>query len=191
MKNDIAAMQSQSAPLTPELGDLDLYLIAEGRHRELGRCLGAQPLRGGGQSGTRFAVWAPNARHVAVIGEFNHWDAQKHPMCARGSSGVWEVFVPAARAGQLYKFAVWGPDGQRLPDKADPVARAAEKPPGTASRIAPSEPFDWHDEDWMRTRAARHDAARPSPPMRCTRGPGCASLKKAGAACTGRNWPTA
>jgi 1,4-alpha-glucan branching enzyme len=161
MKNDIAAMQSQSAPLTPELGDLDLYLIAEGRHRELGRCLGAQPLRGGGQSGTRFAVWAPNARHVAVIGEFNHWDAQKHPMCARGSSGVWEVFVPAARAGQLYKFAVWGPDGQRLPDKADPVARAAEKPPGTASRIAPSEPFDWHDEDWMRTRAARHDATAP------------------------------
>jgi len=155
MKNDL------KAAVTPELGELDLHLIAEGRHRELGRCLGAQPLRADGQGGTRFAVWAPNARHVAVIGEFNHWDAGKHPLHSRGVSGVWEAFVPEARVGQLYKFAVWSPDGQRLPDKADPVARATEHPPGTASRIAASEPFAWHDADWMRTRKARHDAAAP------------------------------
>ena len=157
MKNDMPALQTRDA-LTPELGELDLHLIAEGRHRELGRCLGAQPLR---QGGTRFAVWAPNARQVAVIGDFNHWDAQKHPMRSCGGSGVWEVFVPEARVGELYKYAIWGPDGGRLPDKADPVARATEKPPGTASRIAPSQPFTWHDADWMQTRAGRHNAAAP------------------------------
>src|SRR5689334_19932838 len=100
MKNDI------TAALTPELGELDLHLIAEGRHRELGRVLGAQPLRPDGGGGTRFAVWAPNARHVAVIGEFNGWDADRHPLHARASSGVWETFVPEARVGQLYKFAI-------------------------------------------------------------------------------------
>jgi 1,4-alpha-glucan branching enzyme len=161
MKNDIAALHTEAPALTPELGELDLHLIAEGRHRELGRCLGAQPLRADGRGGTRFAVWAPNARHVAVIGQFNHWDAQKHPMQSRGASGIWEAFVPEARVGELYKFAVWGPGGQRLPDKADPVARATELPPGTASRIAPSQPFAWHDADWMRTRAARHAAGAP------------------------------
>jgi len=155
MKNDLRAA------VTPELGELDLHLIAEGRHRELGRCLGAQPLQADGQGGTRFAVWAPNARHVAVIGEFNHWDAEKHPLHSRGVSGVWEAFVPEARVGQLYKFAVWGPDGRRLPDKADPVARATERPPGTASRIAASQPFAWRDNDWMNSRRARHDAAAP------------------------------
>jgi 1,4-alpha-glucan branching enzyme len=161
-------MQTREA-LTPELGELDLHLIAEGRHRELGRCLGAQPLRADGQGGTRFAVWAPNARQVAVIGEFNHWDAQKHPMHARGASGVWEVFVPEARIGELYKFAIWGPDGGRLPDKADPVARATEHPPGTASRIAPSQPFAWHDADWMRRARRATMPPRRSPSMRCTR----------------------
>ena len=155
MKNDLRAA------VTPELGELDLHLIAEGRHRELGRCLGAQPLQADGQGGTRFAVWAPNARHVAVIGEFNHWDAEKHPLHSRGVSGVWEAFVPEARVGQLYKFAVWGPDGRRLPDKADPVARATERPPGTASRIAASQPFAWRDSDWMNSRRVRHDAAAP------------------------------
>ena len=155
MKNDI------TAALTPELGELDLHLIAEGRHRELGRVLGAQPLQADGRGGTRFAVWAPNARQVSVIGEFNGWDAGKHPMHPRGVSGVWETFVPEAHVGQLYKFAIWGADGLRLPDKADPVARATERPPGTASRIAPSRPFSWHDADWMAARAARHGAGAP------------------------------
>jgi 1,4-alpha-glucan branching enzyme len=155
MKNDMAAVQTREA-LTPELGELDLHLIAEGRHRELGRVLGAQPLGGDGRGGTRFAVWAPNARQVAVIGQFNQWDAQRHPLHTRGASGVWEVFVPEARIGELYKFAIWGPDGRRLPDKADPVARATEHPPGTASRIAPAQPFAWQDGEWMRASARRH-----------------------------------
>ncbi len=151
-------LASHSAPL---LGELDLHLIAEGRHRELGRCLGAQPMAIDGETGTCFAVWAPNARGVAVIGDFNGWDAQCHPMRLRPEAGVWEVFVPGAGAGALYKYAITGPGGRRLPDKADPVARATEMPPGTASRVAPSEGFAWNDAAWMAERAGRHGAAAP------------------------------
>ncbi|MDB5966435.1 MAG: glgB, partial [Polaromonas sp.] len=143
------------------LGELDLHLIAEGRHRELGRCLGAQSMRLNDEDGTRFAVWAPNARSVSVIGDFNSWDPARHPMRLRPEAGVWERFVPEASAGALYKYAIVGPDGRRQPDKADPVARATEMPPGTASRVAPSEPFTWSDEAWMLGRAKRHVAESP------------------------------
>jgi len=145
----------------PLLGALDLHLIAEGRHRELGRCLGAQPLVLHGESGTRFAVWAPNARRVSVIGDFNGWNIEAHPMRLRAEAGVWEVFVPGVAAGALYKYALIGPDGRRLPDKADPVARATELPPGTASRVASAQAFPWTDAAWMQGRAERHTAAAP------------------------------
>ncbi len=133
-----------------------MHLIAEGRHRELGRCLGAQPITVDGRQGTRFAVWAPNARAVSVIGEFNHWSAEAHSMVLRGDAGVWEAFVPGVGPGALYKYAITAADGRRLPDKADPVARATELPPGTASRIASSDDFSWTDASWMATRETRH-----------------------------------
>ncbi|RYX91823.1 MAG: 1,4-alpha-glucan branching protein GlgB [Comamonadaceae bacterium] len=149
---------------TPKLGDLDLHLITQGRHRELGRCLGAQPMAfdtpDGLQSGTRFAVWAPNARHVSVIGDFNGWNADSHPLQPT-QAGVWEAFVAGAKVGERYKYAVWAADGRRLPDKADPVARATELPPGTASRIAPVDEFKWSDDEWISQREVSHNCSAP------------------------------
>src|SRR6185312_8849746 len=97
----------------------------------LGRCLGAQPMTIAGVSGVRFAVWAPNARRVSFVGEFNVWDGRRHPMRLRREAGVWELFVPGIGPGALYKFEIIGPDGVLLPQKADPVARASEAAPST------------------------------------------------------------
>ena len=143
------------------LGDLDLHLIGEGRHYELGRCLGAQCLTVGGIDGVRFAVWAPNARRVAVVGDFNGWDARRHPMRLRHGAGVWELFIPRLRPGEAYKFHLVGPQGE-LPLKADPVALRSETPPRTASVVADPAPFAWTDDDWMQRRAS---AQAPSAPM--------------------------
>jgi 1,4-alpha-glucan branching enzyme len=142
----------------PLLGELDLYLFAEGNHRDLGRCLGAQLLEQDGIPGVRFAVWAPNARRVSVVGEFNCWDGRRHPMRLRYPSGVWELFIPRLGAGEPYKYEILGPDGL-LPLKADPVALAGEKPPATSSRVAEPLAFDWQDQDWMAQRATHqaHD----------------------------------
>ena len=108
------------------LGELDLHLIAEGRHRELGRCLGALPMVVDGIEGTRFAVWAPNATRVSVVGDFNGWDGRRHPMRARSQAGVWELFIPRLAAGERYKYELLDINGQLLPQKADPIARATE-----------------------------------------------------------------
>ncbi len=110
--------------------------------------------------GVRFAVWAPNARRVAVVGDFNGWDGRRHPMRLRHDAGVWEIFVPRLPAGVRYKFEITAADGTRLPHKADPVARWAELPPATASRVPSAEPFPWQDEDWM---AQRPDARAAAP----------------------------
>ncbi len=114
-----------------------------------------------GVRGTRFAVWAPNARAVSVIGDFDTWDNRRHPMRLRYPSGVWELFVPRVGPGARYKFAIVGADGVRLPDKADPLAKATEAPPATASIVADPMPYVWHDEAWMQSRAARHRADAP------------------------------
>ncbi|HLP22733.1 MAG TPA: 1,4-alpha-glucan branching protein GlgB [Microbacteriaceae bacterium] len=143
---------------TPTLGELDLHLIAEGRHEELWHALGARVMTHEGTPGVAFTVWAPRARAVRVCGEMNAWDGRRHAMRSLGTSGVWELFIPEARAGQTYKFEILGRDGHwRL--KADPMARAAEEPPATASRITQSQ-YDWRDTEWMLQRAARnaHDA---------------------------------
>lgn len=134
------------------LGDLDLHLLAEGRHRELGRCLGALPMTIDGVAGTRFAVWAPNARRVSVVGDFNTWDGRRHPMRLRQSAGVWELFIPRIGAGERYKYEMLDANGYPLPLKADPVARATELPPATGSVVAPATPFRWNDDAWMKTR---------------------------------------
>ena len=117
------------------LGDLDIHLLAEGRHHDFGRCLGAHPMRINGVQGVRFAVWAPNARRVSVVGDFNGWDGRCYPMRKRVEAGVWELFIPRLAPGALYKYELLGPWGEMLPLKADPVAWAAEAPPKTASIV--------------------------------------------------------
>jgi 1,4-alpha-glucan branching enzyme len=134
------------------LGELDMHLIAEGRHWELADCLGAHVMVIDGIEGTRFAVWAPNARHVAVVGSFNSWDGRQHPMRLRRECGVWEVFIPGVMAGALYKFQVTAADGRLLPLKADPLARQTEMPPATASVVAHPDKFTWTDDEWMARR---------------------------------------
>jgi len=146
------------------LGDLDLHLFNEGRHLELAHCLGAQWTQAEGIEGVRFAVWAPNASRVSVLGDFNGWHPARHPMRLRYGAGVWELFIPAtlgAVSGNRYKFDVADAQGHALPDKADPVALATEVPPGTASVIAHPASFVWTDEDWMRRRAAVDPHAAP------------------------------
>lgn len=119
----------------PVLGELDIDLIAAGRHSRLYRTLGAHPCGMAGVAGVRFAVWAPNARRVSVVGNFNVWDGRRLPMRVRHDGGVWELFVPQLRVGERYKYEILGADGRLLPQKADPVALAAERPPATASRV--------------------------------------------------------
>lgn len=118
----------------PVLSDLDLYLLGEGTHAKLYDKLGAYPMVLDGVGGVAFAVFAPNAQRVSVVGDFNFWDGRRHPMRKRGS-GYWEIFVPGARAGNKYKFELIGPDGRMLPLKSDPVAFAAEQRPRTASIV--------------------------------------------------------
>jgi 1,4-alpha-glucan branching enzyme len=135
----------------PTLGDLDLHLIGEGRHEELWTALGAHPMTHQGVTGTRFAVWAPNARGVRVAGTFNFWDGTGHPMRSLGSSGVWELFLPDVGEGELYKFDITRPDGSRTM-RADPLARRTEVPPATSSVIT-SSAYEWNDAEWLARRA--------------------------------------
>jgi 1,4-alpha-glucan branching enzyme len=142
------------------LGDVDIYLINEGKHRQLGQCLGAQAMTIDGVQGVRFAVWAPNARRVSVVGNFNTWDGRRHPMRLRHGAGVWELFIPRIKPGDSYKYEILGQHGL-LPLKADPVALATELPPCTASVVADPTPFEWHDDDWMAQRKERHSVHAP------------------------------
>jgi len=134
------------------LSDLDLYLIGEGRHEQLWNALGAHVVRdaSGSVTGTSFAVWAPNARSVSLVGDHNSWVKDSTPMSPRDSSGIWEVFVPGISAGARYKFAILGIDG-RWVDHADPMARQSEVPPATASIVAESS-FTWSDSEWLNDR---------------------------------------
>ena len=143
------------------LGELDIHLLKEGRHHELGRCLGAQTVHVDGVPGVRFAVWAPNAQRVSVVGDFNLWDGRRHPMRLRAEAGVWEIFVPRLAAGSRYKYEIVGPDGNLQPLKADPIARATELPPGTASVVASGAPFVWSDAQWMAERNGRQAPSAP------------------------------
>ncbi len=134
----------------PTLGELDLHLIGEGTHRRLWELLGARVIDHQGVRGTAFSVWAPNARGVALVGDSNGWDDRTQPMRTLGTSGVWELFIPNVGAGQHYKFRVIGADGRPVL-KADPLARAAEVPPGTASVVTDAA-FGWADAEWMARR---------------------------------------
>ena len=143
------------------LSEDDLFLFNEGRLFELAFTLGAVPEVVDGVKGVRFAVWAPNAQAVSVVGDFNTWDPRRHPMRLRFPAGVWELFVPRLEPGARYKFDLVDQWGYRQPQKADPLARATEAPPATASVVADMMPFVWHDEAWMRDRAERHRVNAP------------------------------
>ena len=144
---------------TPTLGPIDLHLIGEGRHEQLWTVLGAHVRRYDGPLGqvvgTSFAVWAPRARAVRVIGDFNDWDGAGHAMRLLGASGVWELFVPGVGEGAAYKFEIRGADDQ-VRAKADPLARRTESPPRTASVVTESS-YEWGDDAWLEERS-RHDA---------------------------------
>jgi 1,4-alpha-glucan branching enzyme len=148
------------------LGSLDLHLFSEGRHFEMGRVFGAQCVfvtnsDGINVAGVRFAVWAPNASRVSVVGEFNGWDGRRHPMRKHPAAGLWEIFIPRLTSGALYKYELLDANGRLLPAKADPLAQQTELPPGTASRVAHPLPHAWEDADWMASRGARQSAAAP------------------------------
>jgi len=136
----------------PTLGEVDLHLFAEGRHEQLWRHLGANVRVHQGVPGTSFAVWAPGARAVRVVGDFNGWDGRRHPMRVLGSSGVWEIFLPGVGPGAAYKFEVVSQQGH-VSLRADPFALAAEVPPATASIVAQSD-YEWHDAAWAADREA-------------------------------------
>ncbi|WP_225008678.1 1,4-alpha-glucan branching protein GlgB [Novosphingobium percolationis] len=130
----------------PVLGPTDDFLIGEGTHFRLFDKMGAHPIEHEGAQGVHFAVWAPNASLVAVVGDFNDWDHRRHPMRKRADTGVWEIFLPDIGTGRAYKYRIVGPDGTVQPLKADPYAFAAELRPATASIVArPGKP-DWDDE---------------------------------------------
>ncbi|GAA2991180.1 1,4-alpha-glucan branching enzyme [Microbacterium terrae] len=143
----------------PSIGELDLHLISEGRHEELWRVLGSHVREYGGVHGTAFAVWAPNARAVRVVGDFNDWDGQGHAMRSMGGSGVWEIFVPDVLAGATYKYELLARAGTWV-TKADPMARAAEVPPATASVVVQAKHV-WHDDAWMTQRARTSTISQP------------------------------
>ena len=144
---------------SPVVGELDLHLVAEGQHHQLWRRLGAHATEHDGTPGVAFVLWAPNARGVRVIGDFNLWDERLHPMRRVGANGLWELFVPGAHEGTRYKFEVHGHDGA-FTLRADPMARAAEHPPATGSIVTGSHHV-WQDDEWLQRRAKGEVLSRP------------------------------
>jgi 1,4-alpha-glucan branching enzyme len=145
----------------PVLGAMDDWLIVEGTHERLYDKLGAHAIVHEGVAGVHFAVWAPNARRVSVVGDFNAWDGRRHMMRRRVDTGVWETFVPGLGEGAVYKYEIVGDDGTLLPLKADPVGFGAEMRPGTASVVRRTDDFVWSDDAWMAARTKHEPRARP------------------------------
>jgi 1,4-alpha-glucan branching enzyme len=133
----------------PTLTDAELDRLTDVRSDSLCQSLGAHFRTHEGVDGATFAVWAPNARRVSVVGDWNEWDGRRHPMRLRHRAGVWELFIPALSPGARYKFEIVGPSGETLPLRADPVAFAAEQPPATASILHDFPSREWQDEEWM------------------------------------------
>ena len=144
----------------PILTDFDQYLVGEGTHKELWRVLGAHVTTHQKVDGVHFAVWAPNARRVSVVGDFNRWDGRRNPMRPAGQTGVWEVFLSQVSDGDLYKYEVVGADGRTVL-KADPVGFGSQHPPEKASIVRDIKGFGWKDTGWMKTRAERADRSSP------------------------------
>jgi 1,4-alpha-glucan branching enzyme len=145
----------------PVLGDFDLHLLAEGTHHESYAVLGSHWREHDGVLGVSFAVWAPNARRVSVVGDFNDWDGRRYPMRLRHAAGIWELFIPGLKPDHVYKYEVLGADGALLPLKADPYAERAEHPPATASVVAAPSRHAWDDTEWIETRWRPNDRHAP------------------------------
>jgi len=145
--------------LPPTLGEIDLHLFGEGRHEQIYQKLGAHPITHNGKEGVSFAVWAPSAERVSVVGNFNDWDGAKHAMRALGSSGVWEIFIPGLAAGELYKYEIKSP-GLPTFHKADPYSFYAEVPPATSSVVYESS-YRFRDSRWLKKRTGREHFRQP------------------------------
>jgi 1,4-alpha-glucan branching enzyme len=145
----------------PFLTDYDLYLLGEGNHHRIYEKLGAHVIYQDGTLGTNFAVWAPNARQVSVIGDFNGWQPDTHPLQSRGSSGVWECFIPEVNSGALYKYAITSQFGGFQTEKADPCGFASEIRPRTASKVWDLAGYGWGDANWLSQRLRSHSLAAP------------------------------
>jgi 1,4-alpha-glucan branching enzyme len=143
------------------LSEFDLYLMGEGRHYDTYDKLGAHIVTLAGVRGANFAVWAPSAQRVSVTGDFNTWDGRVHPMRARGSSGVWELFIPELGEGAIYKYEIIGPNGDMVPLKADPYGFRAEVRPRTGSIVADINTYKWNDAQWMTQRAQTNWLEKP------------------------------
>ena len=145
----------------PVLGEMDEYLLGEGTHKRLWQVLGAHLVTHEGVQGVHYAVWAPNAERVSVVGDFNIWDGRRHPMRRRGPTGVWELFIPGLTEGTTYKYEIRGPGGQLLPLKADPVGFGSEHPPANASVVRPIDWPHWRDGEWMTGRGLSQSVDAP------------------------------
>ncbi len=138
------------------LTDFDIHLLGEGSHLEQYRKLGSHPLRMGDVSGVSFAVWAPNAERVSVVGDFNGWDGRAHPMRNRGECGIWEMFIPGLGDGDLYKYEIRARESGDVFTKSDPHAFRFEAPPRTGSIVCDIDGFPWADGEWMEQRGRRN-----------------------------------
>jgi 1,4-alpha-glucan branching enzyme len=145
----------------PVLSDFDLHLIAEGTHHNAYEKLGAHLVELEGIRGVAFAVWAPNAQRVSVVGDFNRWDGREHPLRVRGGSGVWELFIPGLAEGEIYKYEIKGRNKTYLGLKADPYGFSSELRPKTASVVCSIDRYKWHDQDWLAQRASRQSFPSP------------------------------
>jgi 1,4-alpha-glucan branching enzyme len=150
---DMAIADTYAFPF--HLTDLDLHLMGEGKHYDTYEKLGAHIRNVEGVRGVHFAVWAPSARRVAVVGDFNRWDGRVHPMRPRGASGIWELFLPELDEGAIYKFEIIGPSDVLLPLKSDPYAFRSELRPNTGSVVARLDTHAWTDGDWLDQRAKK------------------------------------
>jgi 1,4-alpha-glucan branching enzyme len=147
-------VHSQVSPYSfvPQISDFDLHLFQEGRHQHAWHFLGAHTAGIDGVSGVRFAVWAPGVTRVSVVGDFNGWDGRRHPMRCRGSSGIWELFIPGLQAGDAYKYEVLSRRGQAF-TKTDPYARRMALRPDTTSIVPQDSAWTWSDGEWLAARA--------------------------------------
>ena len=145
-------------------GELDKHLLAEGNHHKIYNKLGAHPMKRNGVEGTQFAVWAPNACSVSVVGEFNMWDGRLHKMIMHGSSGIFELFIPGAWEGASYKYEITSQDGDKI-FKTDPYGNFAELRPDNASRITSLEGYQWGDGDYQKAHKKKNRKIREREPM--------------------------
>ena len=145
----------------PLIGAIDTYLMGEGSHQRLWERLGAHAIEHQGVQGVHFAVWAPNARRVSVVGDFNQWDGRRYPMRLHPGNGVWEIFIPGLGEGAVYKYEILGANNMLLPLKADPYGFGAEMRPKNASVVRKIDDFTWSDADWRSKRKAKHAVDAP------------------------------